>query len=512
MRPQSTNSASDGAPFAYGPILVGSLAALLAIRLVALHYNATDLFFDEAQYWTWSLQPAFGYYSKPPLIGWIIGLSTGACGDSAFCIRLPSAVIHTATAAILYAAGHRHLSPAAGFWAALMFATLPGVSVSAGIISTDVPLLFSWAVALLAFLELRAGGGWGAAIFLGIGLGLGLNAKYAMVFLPLSMVVAAVVDRPSRRLFSSARLWAGLVLGGALILPNLWWNLSNGFATFAHTADNAKWGGSLLNIGKGLEFIGAQFGVFGPILFAVLMATVWRAWREGLPEVEKVLLCFTLPILLLISAQGFVSRAHANWAATAYIAGSLLVASALLRHDGRRWLVASLVVHLVVMGALIAGTSAAGRMRLPIAGDPLHRMLGWKGIADATRQRLEAARKNGTPFASVVTTDRSLTAELLYYMRDEATPVLALRSDPVRPRDHYEMTRPFLGKAQEPALLVSLADVVAQGKLQGNFQRLEPAGTRDVPAGLFHNRRIHFFVLTGYAGRQATTDKDRSDP
>ena len=48
--------------------LVVALGALLAIRLVALVFNRTDLFFDEAQYWAWSVEPAFGYYSKPPLI------------------------------------------------------------------------------------------------------------------------------------------------------------------------------------------------------------------------------------------------------------------------------------------------------------------------------------------------------------------------------------------------------------------------------------------------------------
>lgn len=501
MRRQSTTPSVLGAPIAHGAILAGVLAALLAIRLLALRTNATELFFDEAQYWTWSLEPAFGYYSKPPLIGWIIGLTTSVCGDSPFCIRLPSAVIHTATAGVIYLTGRRHLSAAAGFWAALMFATLPGVSVSAGIISTDVPLLFCWAVALLGFLELRAGGGRGAALLLGIGIGFGLNAKYAMAFLPLSMLVAASVDGPSRRLFGRTDVWAGLFLAGVLILPNLVWNLTNGFATFAHTADNAKWGGSLLHIGKGLEFVGAQFGVFGPILLVVLILTAWRAWREGLPDVEKVLACFTLPVLLLITAQGFVSRAHANWAATAYVAGSLLVASELLRHAGRRWLVASLVVNLTVLAAVIAGTSAAGRVRLPFVGDPLHRMLGWAGIADATRQKLAEARAAGTPIASVVTTDRSLTAELLYYMRGEPTPVLALRNDPGRPHDHYELTRAFTGQAHEPALLVSHVDVVAQKKLAGKFKRLQPLGTRDVAAGSFHTRRIHFYLLSGYVHR-----------
>ena len=46
------------------------------LRLFALYFAKTDLFFDEAQYWLWSRDLAFGYFSKPPLIAWLIRLAT----------------------------------------------------------------------------------------------------------------------------------------------------------------------------------------------------------------------------------------------------------------------------------------------------------------------------------------------------------------------------------------------------------------------------------------------------
>ena len=55
-----------------------------------------ELFFDEAQYWAWGQEPAFGYYTKPPLIAWIIGATTSLCGDTPFCVRLPSPLMHFA--------------------------------------------------------------------------------------------------------------------------------------------------------------------------------------------------------------------------------------------------------------------------------------------------------------------------------------------------------------------------------------------------------------------------------
>src|SRR4051812_22989027 len=47
------------------------LAAITAARLVWLVVQPADLYPDEAQYWFWAQHPAFGYYSKPPLIAWL---------------------------------------------------------------------------------------------------------------------------------------------------------------------------------------------------------------------------------------------------------------------------------------------------------------------------------------------------------------------------------------------------------------------------------------------------------
>ena len=112
-------------------------------------------------------------------------------------------------------------------------------------------------------------------------MGIGLNAKYAMAYF-LLCVAADMIATPDRRhLLRDARLWAALALGLALIAPNLVWNAANRFATFSHTADNAKWTGSLVHPLKALEFLASQFGVFGPILFAGLITIAARAYQIG---------------------------------------------------------------------------------------------------------------------------------------------------------------------------------------------------------------------------------------
>jgi hypothetical protein len=63
------------------------VGALLALRLAAVYAAKTDLVLDEAQYWTWSRELAFGYFSKPPMIAWVIRAASAVCGNGEACLR-----------------------------------------------------------------------------------------------------------------------------------------------------------------------------------------------------------------------------------------------------------------------------------------------------------------------------------------------------------------------------------------------------------------------------------------
>lgn len=437
----------------YALWLLLCVAGITGIRLAALHFSRTELFFDEAQYWFWSRELAFGYYSKPPLIGWIIRGATELCGMGEACIRAPSALIHGATAMLVYAIGRALYDERVGFWSGLLYATLPGVSLSSGLISTDVPLLFCTALALYALVQMRASPSWVWSVVLGLAIGLGLNAKYAMSYFLLSLGVYALATRTGRSLLRDIRLYGALGIAAAMIAPNLWWNAQNKFATFAHTADNANWSGSFLHLDNALEFVGGQFAVFGPILFAGLLILVLR-WRRaatltGNTDAERLLFCFCLPVLAAILLQALISRAHANWAAFAYIAATVLVTAAFLHAGAKRLLRASLALHVAIMLLVAVGGAFAGRFVLPGGADPYARVLGWRAMAEAA-----AAKAKAEGYRAIATDRRALAAELLYYLRDRDIPVVALRGDG-RPRDHFELTRPLTEQTPRPVLVVT---------------------------------------------------------
>jgi 4-amino-4-deoxy-L-arabinose transferase-like glycosyltransferase len=474
------------------------LAAILVFRLGALAINNTDLFYDEAQYWAWSREPAFGYFSKPPLIAWIIATSTSLCGHGEACIRAASPFLHTLTAGLVYLVGRKLYDANIGFWSALVFATLPGVSFSASLISTDVPLLVCWTAALLAFVSYLERPAWVTAALLGLAIGAGLNAKYAMLYF-VGCAVLYLAITPARRAFlRDPRLWVAVAIAGICILPNILWNTANSFATFEHTAANANWSDDMFQPVRFLEFVIGQFGVFGPIMLLVLFTMTRRAWRNGVEGPERLLFCFSLPVLALICAQALISRAHANWAATGYVAACVLVTAGLIKEPRWDLLKGSLALH-VAAGVLLAmGLWLAAMLPWPAKLNPVARMLGWHDLAGAVSRELREARAAGQPYRAVLTDDRASIASLLYYMRGEPTPLHAWRIRGA-PHDHFELTRPHTANTPEPILLVSLYQESA-GVVR-HFSQAKPLKRLDIATGRSGSRPFWLFSLSGFKSR-----------
>ncbi|NJM34353.1 MAG: phospholipid carrier-dependent glycosyltransferase [Rhodomicrobium sp.] len=378
-----------------------------------------------------------------------------------------------------------------GFWSGVTYATLPGVSLSSSLISTDAPLLFFVALALYALIRMQDSRSWLWALVLGAALGFGLLSKYAMGYMLLCLGIYALWRRPGRALLTDARLYAALAIGAALIAPNILWNLKNSFATFSHTADNANWSRSLGNPDKMLEFAAGQLGVFGPILFAafIYLCIGWLrspARRAEAGEAERFLLAFSVPVIVLMTAQAFLSRAHANWAAFAYVAATMLMTAVMLRGGWLRLFRASLGLHVTAAFLIGLGSVLAGHAALPGGADPYARVLGWKALAQTAAER---AKQGG--FKAIATDRRALAAEMLYYLRDEAIPVVALR-DGGPPSDHFELSRPLTDKTPRPVLFVS-------------FRAEGPPGSRslgqaEIPAGPSNSRVVHFHALADDIG------------
>jgi 4-amino-4-deoxy-L-arabinose transferase-like glycosyltransferase len=446
--------------------MLAIVAAVTAWRALALLWAGHDLQPDEAQYWLWAQEPAFGYFSKPPMVAWLIGATTAVCGDGEACVRAGSPLLHGAAALAVWRLAHDIGGARLGLWAGTVYLTLPGIGFSALLISTDVPLLACWCVALLALWRLSQGAGMGWAVAGGLAAGFGLLSKYAMAYLLLCTVVWALLAPGAARRIGLARAAVLLAVALALLLPNLAWNLLNDFPTLRHTAANANLGGQLLRPDRFAAFVGGQALLLGPILFVALALCVARL-RRPLGEAQAFLLAFGLPVLAIILVQALLSRAHANWAAVSYPAIAILLAQWLLRLGRLRVLAAAVALNLAVTILLPALPTLAGDLRVGRGGTLAERMQGWSRLGRAVAAQLEA---EGQP--PLLLAERKAAALLAYYARPAAG--LKMWEPDGVPGNHFEMSWPLRAGDTGRMLLVAPAETAE--RIAARFARAEPRG------------------------------------
>lgn len=465
-----------------------------AWRLWVLARSGLNLSFDEAQYWLWAQTPAFGYYSKPPLVAWLIGLAGAVCGEAESCVRLPSTLAYGVGSLFVFLIGRALYGPRLGLWSGAVFLTLPGVSYSAMLVTTDPPLLMFWALALFALIRALETGRKGWWILLGLAIGFGLLAKYAMILFVLSFALHLAWSKEARR----AAGWRHPALAGAIALllyaPNFFWNLANNFASYRHTGDNANLGGSLFHPEKLAEFLGAQFGIFGPIFFAVLLIVLARIGREIRDPRTRLLLAFILPLFVLMCVQGLLSRANANWAAPIYVAAGPLVV-AWLADRKVLWLVrVSVVAHVVLAGLLYNFDSLARTFHVELSPrtDLLKRLRGWE-VVGAQISDLLAVH----PGARLLVDERKLMASLIYYVRPH--PFAAVKWNPDgKVRDTFDLGMRLDDKAGGDYLLVSERGDVAE--MAARFGRAAPLGLVRHQTRSGHAIELKVWRLEGFKG------------
>lgn len=486
-----TTSAPDQTSRRACALAFGLIAFVTLARVALLAFDPPNLSFDEAQYWAWAQTVQLGYYSKPPMVAWAIAATTALFGEAEGAVKLGSALAQGGTAAVLVLLGRALFGGRLGGWTGAAWITMPAVSLSAVMITTDPFLLFFWAVALLALVEAprhgpRLNRWW---VLFGIALGLGLLSKYAMAFFLASLALWLAWDKPSRPLAKAPGLWLGLGLGVLIYLPNLLWNAANGFVSYAHTKDNANLRGDMFNPDKLAEFVVGQLGVFGPILMVGLVLGVAAAFRRNADSRLRLLAAFSLPVLAVMTTESLLSRANANWTAPAFVAGVVLATWAL----AQRWprlLKVSLALHLVIMAGMYHLDAA--RAVVDFRFDPEKRIKGWDQVGARVSQIMAAH-----PQARLLADERKVLATLTYYVHPH--PFDAIKWNPSgKIHDHFDQTTRL---EPGPAELIYVTEQPEpSADMLRRFATAEKIEDITIPLHHDYARRLTVWRLVGFGG------------
>ena len=371
---------------------------LLAISVVVRGILAAWMEFgnDEVYYWTYALYPDWSHFDHPPMVGWVIQLfSLNLLFDSEFFIRLASVVFMTANTYIIYRIGKDIKDAQTGLYAALLYTASIYAFVITGIfIMPDTPLMLFWLFAVwmaIKYLKakvpepvegptdtntvLRQAQQPRFLLLFGLFAGLAMLSKYSGVFLWVGMALYILIF--NRKLLKNPYLYLSLLISAICCIPILYWNLQNGFISF--TFHSERVGGNSINFSTfGTELAG-EFLYNNPVVFILAFIDVFAALKKKISmekSVQRLLLCITLPMIVVFWVFSLMRPTLPHWNAPAYVL-LILLSAAYLRDKHAEKLPKTIIAALsVLVITLVIGVAEIKTGFIPLDKHTEPEMLG----------------------------------------------------------------------------------------------------------------------------------------
>ena len=386
---------------AYGEALVFFLFLISLFRIYFILTGPFDLSPDEAHYWEWSRRLDWSYYSKGPMIAYLIYLGTSVFGDTVFGVRAFAVVLSAASSCLIYLMARDLYDEKTGLVSALLLQIVPLYSVFGVLFTIDSPFIFFWVLSLYIFHKLLQRQLYEGRkttfdyywVLLGISVGLGLLTKYTMAFFLFSGFLFLLSSKNTRDLLKTSGPYIAVLVSLAVFSPVILWNAANGWVTLKHTAGQAHVAEGLkISAIDFIEFTGSQFGVITPVLLILIITALWKIRKT---QKGAFLFWFSAPTVIFFVLKSLQGKVEANWAlpgyATGFIAFSAYYARDIMTSRRSR---KALVISGILLSLLVTFFAHfPSILHLPQKIDPTSRLVGWKELGAGSERDLQG---NGT--------------------------------------------------------------------------------------------------------------------
>jgi len=234
------------------PLRLLQATAVLFVLLKLLYFVLLPPIGDEAYYWLWGQHPALSYFDHPPLHAWLLGLVSLVFGWNLYSLRLLTWVTFAINAWVFWQMAKRLApeNPRPWFWTTLLIYMGSPIMLVLGAISFHDHLLITLCL-LSGYCFVGFTDDWnsgkerfGRLYLAGLFLGLAVLTKYNGALLGLGFLLVIVSDRGLRPLLLRWQTYLAGFLAIVIQAPVLYWNISNGFASYRfHAVD--RWNGHI---------------------------------------------------------------------------------------------------------------------------------------------------------------------------------------------------------------------------------------------------------------------------
>jgi 4-amino-4-deoxy-L-arabinose transferase-like glycosyltransferase len=461
--------------------LILVLTGIFVLRMSYLFCNGLDLIGDESYYWDWSRRPDWCYYSKPPMVAWLIAAFTGLGGDYTAVVRIPSVVLGTVFLGYLYATANAFYSPRAGALALLLILAMPFNVLANFIMTIDPPLYCFWMMSLYYLRRALFDHDKAAWFWAGVTTGAALLSKQVACLIPLMLVCFLLLNKYRHPLFKHGFLWYLFPVIVSL-LPIIFWNQHHDWVMFGHSKghfgikETLTYTAWLEQVGS---FVLYQLLLISPVLFIIMMIMTFKASiRFTRLSPEEQFLMLMGPVLLLgILLLGFVQKVQGNWPMPFYFSALVLLCGQVLSGSWKQSLkigvcVGYLMVLLTYALPVLIQTFNLNNTRV----DPTARFRHWEEVAKSIQAERQKVLPNAEGTLFITLGHRFLASQLAFYLPDH--PLVYRYEDSGQVTSQYEVwggPKNAVGKA---AFIVSeQTEMQIPAAIKTAFQHFYEVGT-----------------------------------
>ncbi|MBI4654898.1 MAG: glycosyltransferase family 39 protein [Nitrospirae bacterium] len=434
----------------YKTIFILTTLLLTTLRFFYINTGPLALSPDEAHYWEWSRRLDLSYYSKGPMIAYLIAFSTWLMGDTGFAIRFFAPVFLALSSILVYKLTKEIFgNENAAAFAGILIHITPLFSAFGVLMTIDSPFIFFWTLALWLFwraiknppippLLKGAEGGFTRYsslvtrywLLLGITIGLGLLTKYTMAFFYVCAFLFLLFSKEHRFWFKRKEPYIAFLLSLLVFSPVIIWNAQHDWATVRHTAGQAHVAEGLkISFKYFFEFIGSQIGVITPLLFFIVIYGAIKSrvtsYKLQVTSEDKssslvtrysslFLFWFWSPVLVFFLIESLHAKVQANWAMHGYITAFIASAGYFLNRDTVKKSVKILLSIAFASALVITVISHYPQvLNLPVKMDPTSRLRGWKELGMEVGKIYEEMRSKRDVF--IFSDSYQVSSELAFY-------------------------------------------------------------------------------------------------
>jgi hypothetical protein len=401
----------------------------------------------EAYYYSWSRFLDWSYYDHPPLVAWMVRLTTlfGAWQAPA-AVHLGPVLASGAFGLLFHRLAERLVRPRAAFLALVVVTALPVFLASSFIVNPEAPLAPLWVGCLLAVLAMRDHDEPYRPLVAGLLLGFAFLAKYTALLLVPAILLYVVASPSMRRWLRRPSFYAGGLTALFIALPVVAWNVARGWPSLRlHFVERAgvsvpvagentvnqlvaisSSSGSGFLQGVARVAVG-QLMSYSPLLAPLLVVGLVRALRRFRSDDRDLFVtAFTWPVLLpLLAAMVALKDAEQHWTMVAFVPAAIAAGRSVddaWTKAKRPPVLASLGVALTGIAFVVANVHAHSTVLLNLIpadkydprADMINELAGW----DQVNAAMTEAARGASGRVVLASNHYSLCGRLLFETND----------------------------------------------------------------------------------------------